>query len=309
MKIVRGLGVREVGEAPCVVLTMGVFDGVHLGHRRVIETVVSEARRMGGIAALLTFHPHPRRVLGGEEPFLLLTSPEHRIRLLGETGLDICIVLPFDQQMAGEDPSAFIVNHLLPRMALRVICVGPQFVFGARRSGDVALLRKLGMAHGFSVKVVEGVTMGGVPVSSTGIREMVRRGDIASASRFLGRPYSIYGAVVRGKALGRELGIPTANVSVEGVLVPPPGVYAARALHGEERYDGVLNIDRRRCVEVHLFTLRECIYGEVLDIAVGKLIREERDFPRMDALAAQVRCDIEIAKEMLHNNTGIRNKK
>jgi len=114
---------------------------------------------------------------------------------------------------------------------------------------------------------------------------------------------------VRGQALGRELGLPTANVSVEGVLVPPPGVYAARALHGEERYDGVLNIDCRGGVEVHLFSMRECIYGEMLEIAVGKLIREERDFPRMDALAAQMRCDIEIAKEMLHNSAGIRDKR
>ena len=290
-------------------LTMGVFDGVHLGHRKVIETLVSEAKRVRGTAVLLTFHPHPRQVLGGEEPLLLLASLEHRIRLLGETGLDTCIVLPFDRQMAGEDASAFIVDRLLPRMHLRTICVGPQFVFGARRSGDTALLRRLGKAHGFSVKVVEGVTVGGVPVSSTGIREMVGSGDIPSASRFLGRPYAIYGTVVKGKALGRELGIPTANVSVEGVLLPPPGVYAARAVRGEQRYDGVLNIDRRGGVEVHLFTLRESIYGEVLEIAVGKLIREERDFPRIDALAAQVRCDIEIAKGMLHNNAGTSDKR
>jgi riboflavin kinase/FMN adenylyltransferase len=247
-------------------------------------------------------------VLGGEGPFLLLTSLEHRIKLLGETGIDICIVLPFDRRVAGEDPATFIVNHLLPRVNLRVVCVGPEFAFGARRSGDVALLRKLGRAHDFSVKAVKGVTIGGAPVSSTEIREMVRRGDIASASRFLGRPYSIYGAVVRGKALGRELGIPTANLSTEGVLVPPPGVYAARALCGKKRYDGVLNVDRKGGVEVHLFTLREYIYGEMIEIIVGKLIREERDFSRIDVLAAQMRCDIEIAKGMLHNNAGIRDE-
>ncbi|MCX6340623.1 MAG: riboflavin biosynthesis protein RibF [Candidatus Aureabacteria bacterium] len=304
MKVVSGLDSGEVRNAPAVVLTMGVFDGVHLGHRRVIETLVSQSRRVRGTAALLTFHPHPRQVLGGEEPLLLLTSPEHRIRLLGGTGLDICIVLPFSRQMAGEDAAAFVVNHLVSTMDLRMICVGPQFVFGARRSGDAELLRRLGMAHGFSVEVVEGVMIGGVPVSSTAIREMVGRGDIASASRFLGRPYSICGTVVRGKALGREWGVPTANVSVEGVLVPPPGVYAARAFLGESRYDGVLNIDRRGGVEVHLFALRGSIYGEILEIVVGELIREERDFPGTEALAAQVRCDIEIARGMLHNNQG-----
>ncbi len=302
MKVVRGLDCSEVRQSPAVALTMGVFDGVHLGHRKVIETVISEARRAGGAATLLTFHPHPRQVLGGGKPLLLLTSLEYRIKLLGETGLDICIVLPFDRRMAGEDASAFIVDRLLPAMHLRTICVGPQFVFGARRGGDIGLLRRLGKAHGFSVMAVEGVTVGGASVSSTGIRDMVRSGDIPSASRFLGRPYAIYGTVVKGKALGREWGIPTANLSVEGIMLPPPGVYTARSFRGGRHYDGVLNIDRRGIVEVHLFTLSESIYGEVLEVAVGKMIREERDFSRTEELVAQMRCDIEIAKGMLHNN-------
>jgi riboflavin kinase/FMN adenylyltransferase len=302
MKVIKTLDSSELRRAPSIALTMGVFDGVHVGHRKVIETVVSEARRMGGASALLTFHPHPRQVIGASSPLLMLASLERRIRLLDETGLDICIVFPFDSEIAGEDASTFVDRRLLPMMRLRMVCVGPQFAFGARKSGDVALLRKFGQIHGFAVKVVDGVTIDGVAVSSTAIRDMVRNGDIESASRFLGRPYTICGAVVKGKALGRELGIPTANVSVEGVLLPPPGVYVARIRRGGQWYDGVLNVDFQGGVEVHIFSIQESLYGETLEIVVGKLLREERKFRNVEDLAAQMRCDIEIAKGIRHNN-------
>jgi riboflavin kinase/FMN adenylyltransferase len=302
VKIVRGLDSGELRQAPSVALTMGVFDGVHLGHRKVIETVVSGARRMGGASALLTFQPHPRQVIGADEPLLMLTSLVQRIGLLDETGLDACIVLPFDRETAGEDASTFFVKRLLPAMLLRLVCIGPQFTFGARKSGDAELLRELGRVHGFAVEVIEGVTIDGIAVSSTTIRDMVRQGDVESASRLLGRPYSICGVVVRGKALGREFGIPTANVSVEGVLLPPPGVYVARISRGGRRYDGVLNVDFHGGVEVHIFSLQESLYGETIEIVVGKFLREERKFESEEELAAQMRCDIEIAKGIRHNN-------
>ena len=302
MKVIRSLDSSELRQAPSVALTMGVFDGVHLGHRKVIETVVSEARRMGGAAALLTFHPHPRQVIEASSPLLMLTSLERRIKLLDETGLDICIILPFDRETAEEDASTFVEQRLLPMMRLRMVCIGPQFAFGARKSGNAALLRELGQVHGFAVKVVEGMTIDGVAISSTAIRDMVRNGDLKSASRFLGRPYAICGAIVKGKALGRELGIPTANVSVGGVLLPPPGVYVARICHGGRWYDGVLNVDFHGGVEAHIFSLQESLYGETIEVVVGKLLREEREFGSVEELAAQMRCDIEIAKGMRHNN-------
>lgn len=306
MKVVGSLDSGELREAPSVALTMGVFDGVHLGHRKVIETVVSEARRMGGAAALLTFHPHPRRVIGAEKQLPMLTSLEQRIRLLDEAGLDICIILRFDRETAGEDASTFVVKRLLLAMRLRMVCIGPKFAFGARKSGNAALLRELGRVHGFSVKALDGVTIDGIAVSSTAIRDMVRRGDLESASRFLGRPYSISGAVVKGKALGRELGIPTANVSAEGVLLPPPGVYVARINRGGRWYDGVLNVDFHGGVEAHVFSLQESLYGETIEIVVGKFLREEREFHNMKELAVQMRCDIEIAKGIRHNNAPAR---
>lgn len=292
---------------PSVALTMGMFDGVHLGHRRVVETLVAEARRIGGSAALLTFDPHPRKLLGGEEGALLM-SVEHRLRLLKGFGLDFCIVTAFDRAMARQEAGAFVTTRLLGAMRLRLVCVGEGFAFGSHRGGDVKLLRSLGAVHGFTVTVVAGVRVGGMAVSSTAIRRLIAGGEIGKASLLLGRPYSIFGSVVRGKALGRKLGIPTANLSAGGELLPPPGVYTVQAVRGDGLHCGVMNIDRRGCVEVHLFDFNDNLYGEQLELIVGKKLREEREFGSVKELAEQIRCDIAIARQMLHNKAVIRDK-
>jgi riboflavin kinase/FMN adenylyltransferase len=301
MKVVSGLVDKELQQAGAVALTIGAFDGVHMGHRRVIRELISEAGKLKGSTALLTFDPHPRKVLGNASEPLLLTSLEHKIQLLGELGIDYCIVMPFDEKVEREEPTDFVVRQLLGAMRLRVICVGPHFAFGRGRSGDTALLRNLGEEHGFAVRIVDGVTIDGIHVSSTTIREMVRSGELAKASRFLGRPYSIVGRVVKGKSLGKRIGIPTANLASEGEVIPPAGVYAAIVRCDRGEYKGILNIDWNNYMEVHIFDFRDTLYGEHLEITFGKCIREEKKFGSLEEMVKQIRCDVEIAKKMLHN--------
>jgi len=308
MKVLRSLESEELRGVPSVALTIGVFDGVHLGHKKVIQTLLRAAAPIEAVPVVLTFAPHPRQVLGKGAQAKLLTSVKHRLRLMSELGVRFCIVLPFESVFAQQEATAFVTGRLLAAMNLKVICVGPDFVFGRGREGDVALLGKLGAEHGFSVEVVETAEVGGMPVSSTAIRKCVEEGQIEQASRLLGRPYSLLGTVVQGKALGRQLGIPTANISVEGELLPPAGVYSAQVVRRGRLYGGVMNIDRSGVVEVHLFDFCGSLYGEELDIVVGKMIREERDFPNTDTLAAQMRSDIAIARQILHNTTVINDK-
>jgi len=302
MKVTRRLEVGGSRSAPAA-LTIGVFDGVHLGHRKVIRTLMDEAGRLGARAVVLTFDPHPRRVLNGSEEAPLITSVKHRLRLLAGLGVPRCVLLPFDGSFARMDASDFVSGVLVRSMNLRLICVGPDFSFGSGGKGGVKLLERLGAEHGFSVKVVDDVSVDGIAVSSTAIRAYIKKGDIARASLLLGRRYSLLGTVIRGKALGRALGVPTANIAVEGELLPPAGVYTARALRAGKSLPGVLNVDWHGTVEVHIFDLDEDLYGEELEIEVGEKIREEQAFEDPGDLERRMRCDIAIARQMLHNNT------
>lgn len=304
MIIVNGLDDPALKRAGRIVLSIGVYDGVHLGHAAVVAALLREAARLRALPAVLTFSPHPREVLGGAPPPLLVTV-EHRLALLASLGVRLCIVLPFTRELAAMDAGEFVRGRLLVAADLAGIVVGPGFAFGRGRGGTVRLLRALGRSRGFSVAVAGGRTAGGRKVSSTAIRGMVRRGDLAGASRLLGRPYSLRGAVVRGKGLGRGLGVPTANLALEGVLRPPAGVYAARVAVGGRVRDGVLNIDRDGVVEAHLFDFDRDLYGKTLEVFPGKRIRPERRFRSAGALAGRMQRDIAIAKEILHTSAPV----
>lgn len=301
MRVLKTLDKKGLSGGRTVVATIGVYDGIHLGHRRVIENVIREAGRVGGDAAVITFDPHPRHVLDGAGEPPILTSLGQKLRLLSGLGLDICVVLPFTRGLAGEEAADFVVTRLLGSMTLRAVYLGPRFSFGRGKTGDAGLLQRLGKKHGFSVNVMKGVRVGGARVSSTAIRRMIACGDCEGAARLLGRPYSIEGRVKRGKALGRLLGCPTANLDTDGAALPPPGVYAAKAVKKGELLDGVLNIDSCYQVELHLIDFEGDIYGELLEVVIGDKIREERIFTRNANLAGQMRTDIEIARRMLHN--------
>jgi riboflavin kinase/FMN adenylyltransferase len=283
-----------------IFLAIGVFDGVHLGHREVILRAVEDAARAGGTAVTVTFNPHPLRVLRPEQAPHLLTSTAHKLRLIRALGVEHLLILPFDSVLAATPPEEFIRQLASAARPLREICVGHAWSFGRGRAGNLQLLQTLGRDLGFSEVGVEAVCMDGEIISSTLIRQAIESGDFARAARFLGRPYAIRGTVVAGAQLGRKLGFPTANLSAHHEQFPPDGVYAIEAQWRQRQLAGVANIGIRptiraaageRLFEVHLFDFAEEIYGEDLEVTFRQFLRPERKFASLEELQAQIARD------------------
>ncbi len=287
-------------------LAIGVFDGVHRGHRAVIERALGDARTSGGNAVVVTFDPHPIRVLRPDKAPRLLTSTAHKLRLIRALGAEHLLVLPFDEKLADTAPESFI--HDLARSAkpLREICVGYEWSFGKGRAGNLAMLAKLGSDLGFLEVGVPVVEIDGKIVSSTLIRTAVEVGDLATAAKYLGRDYTVLGTVVKGAQLGRKLGFPTANLSAHNEQFPPDGVYAVEILqNGGPIRRGVANIGIRpsisrasgeRTLEVHLFDFDGDLYGTDIEVTFRRHLRAERKFPSIDALRSQIAIDAEQAR-------------
>jgi riboflavin kinase/FMN adenylyltransferase len=290
-----------------VVLAIGVFDGVHLGHRAVIRRAIDDAAACGGTAAALTFDPHPARVLRPDAAPRLLTATAHKIRLLDGLGLDALLVVRFDATFAATPPDAFIRALHDAARPLWEICVGHQWTFGRGRAGNVGLLAQLGVQLGFRVAEVASVTADGGTVSSTRIRRAIECGDFETARRCLGREYAILGTVTRGAQLGRKLGFPTANLRAHNEQFPPDGVYAVRVEVEGRQFAGVANIGFRptvsktagRLLEVHVFDFDEDLYGRDVEVTFVRLLREERKFDSLDALREQIVRDANEARSWL----------
>lgn len=289
-------------------LAIGVFDGVHCGHQTVIEAAKSSASEDGGSVVVVTFDPHPVEVLSPQSAPRLLTAPRHKLVLLErEMGISQVLVVPFDGDFAEQTGEQFIASMLqaAPEGGISRICVGRDWKFGKKRSGDVALLESLGEQHGFNVTGVGTVEVNSMRVSSTRIREAVGAGDFEIAKSLLGRDYTVFGTVIEGRKLGRTLGFPTANFTVHREQLPPTGVYAVRAIGAGDGWNGVANLgyrptveggEMKRLLEVHLFGLDHEIYGEDLEIEFVQFIRPERKFDGLDALKAQIATDVEAAR-------------
>ena len=301
--------IEELTEVPGpIVLAIGVFDGVHLGHRAVIQRALSDAAAVSGAAVVVTFDPHPIRVLRPESAPRLLTSTPHKLRLIRDLGAAYLLVVPFDHAFASTPPAEFIRALASACHPLHEICVGHQWSFGKNRTGNLALLEQLGDELGFSEVGVPAVEIDGEIVSSTLIRQAVEVGLLDRAKRLLGRPYTILGTVVEGDRLGRTLGFPTANLSAHNEQFPPNGVYAVEARHGVETLVGVANIGVRptiaqasgeRVLEVHLLGFARDIYGEELELTFRGHLREERKFAGIEELRAQIARDVAAARDML----------
>lgn len=289
-------------------LAIGVFDGVHLGHRAVIAAARDSAAREGGSAVVVTFDPHPVEVLAPENSPRLLTNTPHKLALLGrEAGIGHVLLVRFDRDFASQ-PGQHFVERLLaaaPAEGIVRICVGEEWRFGKARSGDVALLERIGAERGFAVSGLGLVEVDGHRVSSTRIREAVATGDLDEAAHLLGRRYSVYGAVVKGRQLGRTIGFPTANLAVAREQLPPAGVYAVTATGTGDAWNGVANLGYRPTVEgenaelrleVHLFGLDHEIYGDDLEVTFAGKIRDEQKFDGIEALRAQIGKDVSAAK-------------
>lgn len=287
-------------------LALGVFDGVHLGHQAVIAAAVRAAEHEGGLAGLLTFDPHPIRVIApGKAPSSLLETLDHKARVVGGLGVELFIPLHFDAAMASMEAKEFVAR--LTAAPLRTMAVGEDWRFGHKRAGDVNLLRNEAERRGFRLEAVAPVMFEGDRISSTRIRQAVHDGNLDEAARMLGRRYSVSGEVMKGDQLGRQLGFPTANVATGNLQLPPDGVWAVRATDaGGRPWDGVANLGvrptvggRKRLLEVHLMGFSGEIYGDTLEVLFHQHLRTEMKFPTLEALKERIASDVQAARESL----------
>lgn len=293
---------------PPSVISPGNHDGVHLGHRALISAACQQAAPRGHRVVVLTFDPHPARVLAPEHAPPLLTTHARRAELLRGAGADAVVVQPFDSELASWSPERFVEELLVGRLGARGLVVGPDFRFGRKRAGDVDTLRRLGSRHGFDVVEVPPVTRDGEPVSSSNVRRALQEGDVERAAAMLGRFHDLDGVVIKGDQRGRSIGFPTANLECDPVLHPPDGVYAVvtrRLEAGAPIWQGVANLGVRptfqagRSVEVHLLDVAPELYGARLRVGFVKRLRGEKRFDGLDALKAQIARDVESARDAL----------
>ena len=282
-------------------LAIGVFDGVHLGHQQVIRQTIDDARRHEARSVVVTFDRHPSAIVAPALAPLAIYSPAQKERAIAAMGVDALLVIRFDQAFSRIPGEQFIRDLAQDFGRLQSLCVGADFVFGHKRSGNVTLLRTLGQELGFMVHGLSAVCLDGDMVSSTRIRESIRSGSLDAASEMLGRAYSISGPVTRGDGLGRKLGFPTANLDTSGLLLPPNGVYAVHAMTEGIVHRAVVNIGFRPTlqkpepqlrVEAHLLDYTSDLYGREVELTFVEKIREEQRFPSIEALQLQIAQDI-----------------
>jgi len=290
-----------------IFLAIGVFDGVHLGHQAVISTSTSHARSADGTPVVITFDPHPLKVLRPRNAPHLLTATQHKIALIRDLGVEHLLVINFDKKFAATPPENFIEQLVTHARPLREICVGHEWSFGKDRRGNLDLLKKLGAQFDFDVVGIPPVKVNGAVVSSTAIRQAVEKGDFAKAAAMLGRDYTILGTVKAGDKLGKKLGYPTANLSAHSEQFPPNGVYLVAARIQGVFYHGVVNLGYRptissgkseRVLEIYLLDFDRDIYGENVEVRFVRYLRPERKFDSLEALVGQIELDVRQAREL-----------
>lgn len=289
-------------------LTIGSFDGVHLGHQKILEQIVRGAGEEKAPSVVLTFHPHPGVVLGKRSGAFYLSSPEEKAQLLGEMGVDYVISHPFNEQLAQLSAHDF-VRYLHERLGFNRLCVGPDFALGHNREGNLDRLSQLGEVFGYRVQVIEPVRLDGRIVSSSWVRQALAEGDVRTAQRLLGRPYSLSGEVVHGDGRGRTLGIPTANIEFwRERALPRPGVYAGWAVVDGANLPAVSNVGYRPTfhqqadyphVEAHIIDFDQGLYHKQVTLSFLFHLRDERRFESIQALVQQVYQDTDKARLLL----------
>jgi riboflavin kinase/FMN adenylyltransferase len=295
------------GDLRGAVVTIGNFDGVHLGHRHIFNTLVAEAGRAGCPAIVISFDPHPKSVLHPEKrPFYLITTLEEKIRLITELGIDALILIPFSLDYARTTAESFVWEVLWEGLRIRKILIGHDYTFGRDKRGNEAFLQAQGRVLGFGVEAMGAYRAEGAAVSSTRIRQAILAGNVRLAALLLGRPYNVSGKVVAGHRRGAGLGFPTANLVPDKELIPPSGIYAVRVQLSDRQVPGVLNIgfnptfdDQKLSIEVHLLDFAGDLYGQALDLLFVERLRDEARFAAPEELVAQIRRDIDRAREIL----------
>lgn len=302
--------IKEIRREENTVATVGTFDGVHRGHRVLIEQLCEQSRKLKARSVVVTFDPHPREIIHpNDDGIRLLTTLSERYELLREIGVEEMIVIPFDRDFSLLSSEEFLRSYLWERIGVREFVIGYDHQFGKDREGTIATVQRVGHELGFSVRIVSRQDVGSQAVSSTRIREALRdRGDVSLAKMLLGRPYRLHGRVVHGDKRGGKLGFPTANIEAESdrKLIPANGVYAVRADIEGRMVEGMMNIGTRptfsgqgKRMEVHLFDFSEDIYGEKVQIHFYDRIRDEQRFSGPDHLKTQLAKDMEAALRRL----------
>ncbi len=326
MRVCRDYSLYSPETSRPLVLALGNFDGVHLGHQALLGRVIEEARSRGGIPAVFTFSGHPQEILHPGSKPRLLTTPDQRLNLFHKLGIELCFVVPFTREFSQQSPEEFVETVLVKRLKVAAVCLGYNAFFGKGRAGDGKLMRKLAEQHGFAFEEMQPVAFpgeaGGEYVSSSLIRGFIEEGDLGKAAAALGRPFGIFARVVRGAGRGRELGFPTANLATDGLILPPPGVYPVEVREIETLQDfakvgmlnyrgvtgglfekGVLNYGARPtfkdagpAAEVHILDYAGDLYGRTVEVIFHDRLRPEMAFEGPEALQDQIRKDIEAAR-------------
>ncbi len=303
-----------------IVCTLGVFDGVHLGHQDIIRAVVRRAKNINGTSTVITFDRHPHSILQSGYHLPLLTTPEHKTRLIADLGVDITILMKFNRATASITAEDWIKDILWKQLQIKSIYLGRDSFFGRDREGSITLLQAWSQKLGFKVNVMKTIRIEKEPVSSTLIRNYVQQGNLTMAAKFLGRPYSVFGSVVTGSGRGKKIGFPTANLDLKDECLPPNGVYAVRIRLGEETLPAAANVGIRPTftkqeqavatavakatekplLEAYIIDLKQDLYDKKLEVIFVKKLREEKKFSSSLTLHEQIARDIVRAKKILH---------
>jgi riboflavin kinase/FMN adenylyltransferase len=307
MKVWSGIENRPRDDRP-VVATLGNYDGIHLGHRRILDSVLADARERGAPSLVITFEPHPLSVVAPERAPSLVMTRRQKIDTLESLGLDAMLILRFDARVAALSGEEFFAAILDRSLRFAAVHVGGNFHFGRGRSGDLALLEQIGRHNGFDVVGIPPVTIGDTIVSSTEVRAAIEAGEVERAWRFLGRPFEIHGEVGRGDGRGRTIGFPTANLIADNETLPKNGVYVTETARQAARYASVTNVGVRptfngsqRVVETHLFDLDDDLYGERISLRFLARLRDEQRFGSAAELADQIARDKAAAVAFFDN--------
>ena len=304
MQIINGSAkVRALG-IPNPVITIGNFDGVHLGHQKILKKTIQRAQALGVPALVYTFNPHPLQVLRPDDAPPSITTFEEKVHIIERLGIDYLVCEHFTRQYAEQPPEEFIKNIICDRIHPQEIVIGHDYAFGKNRKGSIELLHKMGDIFHFKVLVIDNITIKNIPVRSTTVRRLITLGKVSLAEKLLGRPYCLSGKVVHGKQ--RRIGFPTANLSPRKNLVPKNGVYAIKANTPQGMFKGVVNIGynptfagTRLTIEAHLFDFQGDLYGKEIALYFIKRIRGEKKFFEVQQLVRQIERDIAFAKRIL----------
>jgi len=304
MKTLYGFKGLKGNISPSVV-TVGVFDGVHIGHKKIITQLLKTAKRDNLKPMVVTFNPHPAKVLKKRGKILMLSSLQHRLRLLKELGVELCVVIEFNKRFLEKDAELFLSDILVKKLDMRKLVIGDKFSFGREQLKSAASLRKISNKLGFRVKVIRSKRYHRAAISSSVIRRLIEKGKLNTASRLLAKPVSVLGTVIHGRKRGRIIGFKTANIDPHHEAIPPSGVYAVYSRVGRSIYKSVLNIGTRPTfnekdpsIEAHIFDINRNLYGKDIEISFVKKIRPERKFADEDALRRQIIKDSLIAKRL-----------